>query len=133
MYDFKVNFYATVFSIFIVFSYKINIVVFKNFTSRGSFITNNYFLEAIGLIIVALNSSHSQKSSILAFTFDMNPFLSSRNNGSNFTDYDVFVLLNVTGLPKPNQISDKWLDVNVGHSMSNNLNFQKISTWPLQN
>ena len=61
-----------------------------------------HFKEAAGSITVALNSSLSQKSAILTLTFAMNTFLSSRNNGINSTDSNVFVLLNVTGLHNPN-------------------------------
>ena len=66
-----------------------------NFNSRESFIAILHFQETIGLLIVALNSSHSQKSVILAFTFAVNTSLSSMENGVNLTNSNVFVMLNM--------------------------------------
>ena len=94
------KFYAPVFSIFIGFPYKV-IGFVKNFISRESFIAHFHFPEATGSLIVALNSSCSQKLAILAFTFIKNTFLSLTENGGNATDSDVFVMLNVGGLHNP--------------------------------
>ena len=65
------------------------------------FYRNFHFTETTGSVIVALNSSHSQKSSTWAFTFTVNTFLSSVGNGSNSTDSDAFIMLNVGGLHNP--------------------------------
>ena len=69
--------------------------------SKESFIANFDFPEATGSLIMALNSSHSQKSAILAFTFAVNTFLSPMKDGGNSTDSGVFVMLNVEGLHNP--------------------------------
>ena len=55
------------------------------------------FPEATGSLIMALNSSCSQKSAILAFTFTVNTFMSLTENGGSSTDSNVFVMLNVGG------------------------------------
>ena len=55
---------------------------------------------------MALNSSDSQKSAILTFTFTVNTLPSLTENGGNPTDSDVFVMLNFGGLLNPDQISD---------------------------
>ena len=62
---------------------------------------NFHFPEATGSLVVALNSTHSQKLAILAFTFTVNTSLSLKENGGNSTDSDVFVMLNVDGLHNP--------------------------------
>ena len=53
---------------------------------------------------MALNSSRSQNSAILAFTFAVNTLLSSMKNGGNSTNSSVFVVLNVGELHNPDYI-----------------------------
>ena len=48
-----------------------------------------HFPEATGSLIVVLNSSCSQKSAVLAFTFTVNTFLSLMKNGGNLTEINV--------------------------------------------
>ena len=60
-----------------------------------------HFPEVTGSLFVALNSSCSQKSALLAFIFTENTFLSLTENGGNSTDSNVFVMLNVGGLHNP--------------------------------
>ena len=62
-----------------------------------SFMANFHFPETTGSLTVALNSSCCQKLAILVFTFAVNTFLSSTENGGNRTDSNVFVILNVGG------------------------------------
>ena len=66
--------------------------------SIESFMANFHFPETTGSLTVALNSSCCQKLAILFFTFAVNTFLSSTENGGNTTDSNVFVILNVGGL-----------------------------------
>ena len=47
---------------------------------------------------MAPNSSRSQKMEVMASTFPVKTFLSSAKNGSNSTESDAFVMLNVGGL-----------------------------------
>ena len=90
-HNFKGKSYATVFFISCGFPYQINGFV-KPSTQESLFIANFHFPDITGSLIVALNSSCSQKLAILAFTFTVNTFLSLTENGSNSTGSDIFVM-----------------------------------------
>ena len=47
----------------------------------------------------------------MTFSFDLNTFLSPRNNGGKSTNSNVLPLLNVSGLHNASQIPDNWLRV----------------------
>ena len=68
---------------------------------KRDFIANFHFPERTESLNVALNSSCSQKSAIQTFTFAVSTFLLLIENGSNSTDYHVFIMLNVGGLHNP--------------------------------
>ena len=65
---------------------------------KRDFIANFHFPERTESLNVALNSSRSQKSTILTFTFSVSTFLSLIENGGNSTDYHAFIMLIVGGL-----------------------------------
>ena len=99
-HNFKGKSYAIVFFISCGFPYQINGFV-KPSTQESFFIANFHFPDITGSLIVALNSSCSQKLAILDFTFTVNTFLPLMENGGNLTDSDVFTMLNVGGLHNP--------------------------------
>ena len=98
-HNLKCKFYTPVFSVSIGFLYKVN--GFVKTSTQESVIANFHVPEATGSLIVALNSSCSQKLAILDFTFTANTFLPLMENGGNLTDSDVFTMLNVGGLHNP--------------------------------
>ena len=99
-HDFKGKFYTPVFSIAIGLPYKVNGFA-KTSTQKSLLSLTFIFQRQLDHLLWQRNSSHCQKSAILAFTFTVNTFLSLTENGSNLTDSNVFVMLNVGGLHNP--------------------------------
>ena len=96
--QFNGKFSAPVSSLTIGFLYNVNIFIKNSTCKKLVYIANFDFSLAASSIIVALNSSHNRKLLILTFSFALNTFLSPRNNGGKPTNFNVFLLLNVSGL-----------------------------------